>query len=70
MIEQCNFVATGINFPLTVIFVTLIAACAWFSFKTGALYGAELCLASLEEDDIISIDNEGEISPVCTGEEK
>jgi len=66
IVEQCSF----INFPLTIIFVTLIAACAWFSFRTGTLYGAELTLASLEEDDIISIDKEGEISPVCAGEEK
>ena len=66
IVEQCNF----IGFPLTIIFVTLIGVCAWFSFRTGALWGAELALASLEEDDIISINEEGEISPICNDEEK
>ena len=51
-------------------FPCLFGLCAYLSFKKGTIFGAESCLQSLENDNIITIDDEGRIEPVCSTEEE
>jgi hypothetical protein len=64
-----NAIMSAINFPLTTLFLVLICMCAYFSFKKGAIAGAEITLTALEIDNIISIDDEGTIRPICDDQE-
>jgi len=64
-----NALMSAINFPLTALFLALIFMCAYFSFKKGAIAGAEITLTALEIDNIISIDDEGTIRAICDEEE-
>jgi len=64
-----NALMSAINFPLTALFLALICMCAYFSFKKGAIAGAEITLTALEIDNIISIDDEGTIRAICDEEE-
>ena len=64
-----NALMSAINFPLTTLFLVLICMCAYFSFKKGAIAGAEITLTALEIDNIISIDDDGTIRPICDDQE-
>lgn len=64
IVDQCTWV-DGINFPLTAMFIVLVCICAYFSYRKGALAGAEITLTQLEIDNIITIDEEGTIRAIC-----
>jgi hypothetical protein len=64
-----NAIMSAINFPLTTLFLVLICMCAYFSFKKGAIAGAEITLTALEIDNIISIDDDGTIRAICDDQE-
>lgn len=51
---------------LYLMLATCIAAAGWSSYKIGLRQGAEKMLEKLQEGRIISIDDEGQITPRFT----